>query len=271
MATTNDNSMPPRPECEFDFNLPHGIDTEDGVPRADGPTTSPGGNEAMEDVQQIDKEPVDDAMDDLFNDPEPNDAVGADDPDDEQQTMYYNTLPKGFSDDEGGEEAFDRSWTAHQARKASPKQKKSPRRSEDDDGDDESSPRIKRPRKSLFGGPDEEVDNEQLENRIDGQDEDLIDDHDHDRIDNQQENRIDNQNEERAHDQEEDLVTHKAARPDIRQRMSRVNLDQQEAQDDRPFNLGFGLGSSERDSTSPRPSRAASEESVDIPPDDKVS
>jgi hypothetical protein len=37
---------------------------------------------------------------------------------------------------------------------------------------------------------------------------------------------------------EEQTTTPTEARPDIRQRMSSLNLDQQEAQDTRPYNLG---------------------------------
>ena len=210
MAALTGDAMPPRPECEFDFNLPNGIEMEDGALLAQDTTATTDNNDPMEDAQRTDQE-----VDELFVDDENN----------AQQPMNYDTFQPGFSDDEGGEEAFDRSWGGHQARRASPKKKKSPRRSEDGDGDDEGSPRTKRPRKSLFGGPNEEI---------------------------------------------EDMNVSKASRPNIRHRMSSLNLDQQEAQDERTFNLGFGLGSSERDSMSPVPSRAPSEDSIIIPPDDQV-
>ncbi|KAF2829626.1 hypothetical protein CC86DRAFT_344135 [Ophiobolus disseminans] len=210
-----DDTMPPRPNCEFDFNLPHGIDTEEAM-------------DVDNDPQQNNEESTDDPMDDLFNDPEPDDVIGADD---QHDALNYKTFEAGFSDDEGGTEVFDRSWTVHQARKAPPKQKKSPRRSEDDDGDNESSPKLKKPRKSLFGGPVEERETAALEDHVPN--------------------------------------AHSVSGLDVRQRMSSLNLDQQEAQDERPFHLGFGLGSSERGSMSPGPSRAPSEDSVFIPRDNQ--
>jgi hypothetical protein len=76
---------------------------------------------AMEGVALTNEE-----VDDLFND----------DQDTSQRPLDYETFLPGFSDDEGGETAFDRSWTSQKAGKASPKNKKSPRRSEDSDGDD---------------------------------------------------------------------------------------------------------------------------------------
>ncbi|KAH7090744.1 hypothetical protein FB567DRAFT_590124 [Paraphoma chrysanthemicola] len=215
-----DDSMPPRPECEFDFDLPHGIDAEETEPFAQDHNATP-------DEEPLDSNMghTDDHLDELFEDGRDN----------AQKLMNYDTLAQGFSDDEEVDKAFDRSWTAHQARKSSPKhKKKSPRRSEDGDGDDEGSPRAKRPRKSLFGGPVEHIDTQQSANYPSSQ----------------------------------SSVPHTPITPGhgIGHGMSSLNLD---APDDRPINLGFGLDTSDRDSLSPVPSRAPSEESFIIPPDDQ--
>jgi hypothetical protein len=191
-------------------------------------------SDTMEDVMRTNEE-----LDDLFND----DQVTS------QQPLDYETFLPGFSDDEDGEEAFNRSWPAQQARKKSPKSKKSPRHSETSDGYDEASPHSKRPRKSLFGGPDEEMqDQEQEENK-----------------------------------RNEEMGNLQIARPDMRQRFSSLNLEQQDAQDVQDtqniqeaedgghFDTGFDLGGSAMDGMSQVPSRAPSEESIVIPPDTMVS
>jgi hypothetical protein len=72
---------------------------------------------------------------------------------------FDHLFPRGWSDDEGeaGSQAFDRRFPGPmkkgkgKAKASSPKQKKSPRGVDDDGGDE--SPRIKKSRKSLFGGP----------------------------------------------------------------------------------------------------------------------
>jgi hypothetical protein len=218
-----DDSMPPRLECEFDFNLPHGTGTEETQMN----------NASLEDAPMPDRD-----LDALF--------VG--DPDDEQQPMNYETFPSGFSDDEGGEAAFDRSWAAQPARKLSPKNKKSPRRSDGSDGGEEASPKTKRSRKSLFGGPFEEVDD--IEDKDDMSDTNL------------------------------EVDDPEASKPDIRHRISSLNLDQRQvenaedvqyAQNTRPYDMGFGLPSSDQDDLPPRPPRAASEDSNFNPPDNQVS
>jgi hypothetical protein len=194
-------------------------------------------SDAMEDVA-----PTNEDIDDLFND----------DQDTSQQPLDYETFQPGFSDDEGGEEAFNRSWPAQQARKKSPQGKKSPRRSKTSDGGDEANPHAKRPRKSLFGGPDEEMQDE----------------------------------EEEENEQNEEMGTLEIPRPDMRQRFSSLNLDQQDAQDVQDvsgtqdtheaadgghFDMGFDLGDSAMASMSRVLSRAPSEDSVIIPPDTVVS
>jgi hypothetical protein len=176
-----DDNMPPRPVCEFDFNLPHGVDSED-------PTASHNNDEPMEDAPQT--------IDDI-------DASFVDDQEHAQQPMNYDTFAPGFSDDEGGEATFDRTWAAQQARKVSPKNKKSPRRSETSDGGDEASTRTKRPRKSLFGGPVKEVD----DGDIDGH----------------------------CNSQNIDMDAPEAPTPDFRQRMSSLNLEQQDMENSEVF------------------------------------
>jgi hypothetical protein len=191
-------------------------------------------SDTMQDVTRTNEE-----LDDLFND----------DQDTSQQPLDYDTFQPGFSDDEGGEEAFNRSWPAQQARKKSPKSKKSPRRSETSDGDDEASPHSKRPRKSLFGGPDEEMQGQEQE----------------------------------ENEQNEGLGTLEIGRPDMRQRFSSLNLDQQDAQDVQDtqniqeaedgghFNMDFDFGGTAIGRVSHAPSRAPSEESIVILPDTVVS
>lgn len=229
--------MPPRPECEFEFNLPHGIDTEESA-SIDSDHNDKSMQNSQDDQAVNSTQRSHDSLDDLFKDPESHDRHSVEDQHQAQQSLNYDTFQPGFSDDEGGGEVFKSSWTAQQARKASPKNKKSPRRLQDDDGDEEISPMIKRPRKSLFGGPDTtSEDQAAFEN-------------------------IANQN--------EDLQTPEPSKPDIRHRLSSLNLVQQEAQDTRTYDLSFRLGSSDEDSMSPIPSRAPSEESVIIPSDDQV-
>jgi hypothetical protein len=232
--------MLPRPEPEFDFSLPHGISTDaDQLEDSNQESTNHAADANGQDHMDIDDvQPFTGDIDDLF--------VDRHDP--TQPHLNYETFQSGFSDDEGHEQAFDRSMSANRARKALPKNKKSPRRSDNDDGsdrrDDEESPKPKKPRKSLFGGP-------------------LDEDNDEDRGDH-------------GNDQVEVAPTSQTSGLGIRERMSSLNLEQAEdqdhlAEDNRPIDVGFGLGTSERDSMSPPPSEPGSEESVVIPPDDRVS
>lgn len=179
----------------------------------------------------------------------------------EEQDKSYVPLPKGFSDDEDDKdaEAFDGTVTNHQSRKPSPNSKKSPRRPRED-SDHEASPRTKKPRQSLFGGPSGEYEHEQ---------------------DEQEE--LDRQ--PGAYDGQKQVDRHLAGEVDemtdvntpgqnIGNRMSSLNLDEQErhcSPSQRPFSLGFGLNSPDRNSLSPRASPAPSEDSVIIPPDTQVS
>jgi len=233
--------MPARPEVEFDFNLPHGLDAEpetiahnahpDDVVRS----RSDGGHdddEPMEDVQQA-------VQRDLDLDPPRQNAA--------QHDMNYNTLEEGFSDDEDAPKAFDRSWTAHRARRSSPKSKKSPRT---DDGDDEASPRSKKPRQSLFGGLAEEVEEDHFDDLFEEQPDDPL------------------------VDEEVDLPETEMPRHSIGNRMSSLNLDQQEREVspfEQQFNLGFEQpGDSDREGMSSRGSPAPSDGEIVIPPDTQV-
>jgi hypothetical protein len=233
MATPTDDSMPPRPECEFDFRLPYGFATEESPLIAENFAVSHQYNESMGNGSD-----QNDGFDGRF--------VG--DQNNAQQPMDDDKLPTCISDDDGGEEVFNRSWSAQQARKAPPRTKKLPRRSENDHVDHEASLRSKRPRKSIFGGPSEQVEDQDIESYLG--------------------------------DQTTYINASEASNSNISHSMDSLILDQQgiedpqytqQAQDTRPFDLGFGLESFNQDYVSPVPSRALSEESFIIPPDDIVS
>jgi hypothetical protein len=234
MDNTTDGGVQTMLESEFTFNLPHGVEDED----EDDVVHSPERSDEQND------QPTDDVAD--HNEVGNNSLFG--DQDDAERPMNYDHFKPGFSDDEGGAEAFDRSWEGHKARKAPPKQKKSPRRS--DNGDDEASPRAKRPRQSLFGGPSNPPENENHESCTESQSESAP-----------------------------VPMTPAAVLGDD---MSGMHLDQEDTQDTSqfnqqyahdncPFSVGFGFQYFDRDNASPAPSRAVSEESVVIPPDDQVS
>jgi hypothetical protein len=235
MATAADDIMPPRPDVEFDFNLPHGIDSEEAA--------------ASNDQHNHDYQDDHDFMEEVRHTTEPNNDLDLYDQDTGEQDMNYNVMPKGFSDDEDAGEAFDRSWSGRQAKKSSPKNKKSPKRSSDD-GDDEASPMTKKPRKSLFGGP------------MEGNDEE----------------RPDEEPEEYIVHWDDNVREPKTPRHCIVKRLSSLSLEQQEREDspaERPFNFGFGITTSNRDSDrgsmSPTPAPDTSNENVFIPPDTEVS
>ncbi|KAF1917115.1 hypothetical protein BDU57DRAFT_448984 [Ampelomyces quisqualis] len=229
-------------ETGFDSNLPYG--TEDESLSANIATHA--------DVLQNnnDDQPLDlqyrtneDSTDELFNDPTPDTTAVIQDGNDSQQPLNYEQLALDYSEDEGVEQAFDRSWSAHLARKPPPRKKKSPRRSQNSDGDDYASPRTKKPRKSLFGGPVEE-------------------------------SGVEEERQEDDNDQNGGAHASGAAKPNLRHRMSSLNLDQdviqeEDSQDDAPVDLRFGLGSVERHYMPPVSSRAPSEDSFILPPDDQ--
>jgi hypothetical protein len=228
-----DDKMPPWPECEFDFDLPHGVDTEEEqfdhdkrqpVHKAMDLTGNENRDDSIQDVSRSDQE-----LDTLFADAEDNSEL----------PLNYDRFPKGFSDDGSRNDTLECSWEGVQTKKlSSKKSKKSPRRSGISDSDEQASPKAKKPCKSLFGDAGQEV---------------------------------------KEQDQEDD-VKHQSriaklfntTQPDIQDRMSSLDLDQQEAQDMRVPILSRGLGSSDVESGSPASSRSPSEESVGIPVDDKV-
>ncbi|OWY57138.1 hypothetical protein AA0118_g9156 [Alternaria tenuissima] len=204
-------NMPPKPEVEFDFNLPHGIDAEE-------PADVQQSVEPRHDAQM--REPIMDA-----------------------HTMNDQTLEQGFSDDDDAPQAFDRSWSGHQARKSSLTNNKSPRT---DDDADEASPRGKRLCQSLFGGPTNEVEEDQFD--------DLFEE----------------MPEEGLVDQADDLLETEVPRESIGNRLSGLDLEAQETEvhsSEQPLNLGFGFEESDRDSMSPRVSPALSDGDIVIPPD----
>jgi hypothetical protein len=225
-----DEEMPPRPECEFDFNLPHGLDNDNATPNGTAMLDDSAVNMHPEEVRA----PMEDADADRFND-----DLLMDNEQNAQQAMNYDTFKLGFSDDEGGDEAFDHSWEAQKARKPSQNKKKSPRRSEDSDGDDEASPRAKKSRQSLFGGPGGGV--------------------------------ADEEHDEYTIDQNVEPIFPQTIGHGIGNRMSSMNLDDHDAHGVYNFSPDFGTGTSNWDSRSLIPSRAPSVESIIIPPDDQVS
>ncbi|KAL6710866.1 hypothetical protein ACN47E_007923 [Coniothyrium glycines] len=124
-----DDDMPPRPDCEFDFRLPHGSESqdEDEQIQEQHNANHPNSREAGRHIESSDQTNV-------------------------PEVVSYAEFPVGISDDEEAGEAFDRSWAGHQARKSLTNSNKSPRRN----SDDVTSPRSKKPRQSLFGRPSEE-------------------------------------------------------------------------------------------------------------------
>jgi hypothetical protein len=233
MARNAYDSMPPQPECEFDFNLPHGADTEEE--QFEYNSRQPV-HQAMD---LADIESCDDPREDVSRSDKELNSIFADDEDGSELPLNYDRFPNGFSDDEGGKDAFDRSWETLQTKKlSSKKSKKSPRRSDISNNDDQPSPKTKRPRKSLFGGAGQEAEEQ------DQEDGDEIKDRNVEFLDTTQ--------------------------PDIQNRLSSLGLDQQEAQDVRVPILGRGLGYPDIGSPSPAPSRSPSEESVVILSDDRV-
>ncbi|KAI4646303.1 uncharacterized protein J4E78_009225 [Alternaria triticimaculans] len=227
--------MPPRPDVDFDFNLPHGLDDD-----ATGEQQEPHAQSFNNDLFSQNDNPLDDTHQPMELDQDHNQGGQNSVHDD----MNYNGLEEGFSDDDDAPKAFDRSWTTHQARRSSLKSKKSPRT---DDGDDEPSPRTKKPRQSLFGGLVEEVEEDHFDDLFEEQPDDCL------------------------VDEEVDLPETEMPRQSIGNRMSSLNLDQQEREVspfEQQFNLGFEQpGDSDREGMSSRGSPAPSDGEVVIPPD----
>ena len=131
MSNTINDSMPPRPDVEFDFNLPHGIDAGDSVK---GNLHSTHGYQENDNLPKVMHEHVEQDIDIDMRD-RSNDDNSIHDQNSSDQDMNHQILQileQGFSDDDDAPQAFDRSWSGHQARKSPPTSKKSPRT----DGDD---------------------------------------------------------------------------------------------------------------------------------------
>lgn len=159
-----DDNMPPRPECEFDFNFSHGFGTDEDIPGNNQCPIS----QSDQDYQKSLKNDIHDHQSDhyqdgrileghifscnRFNDSQADldslkDALSASKLD-INVNMDHSLTPIGFPDT-GAESVFDNSGADHQLRKALPKDGKSPRRCSDDD-DYDASQRTKRPRQSLL-------------------------------------------------------------------------------------------------------------------------
>ena len=230
-----DDHLPGKPGVTFDFDLPHGIDVEEGNHelQLDAPTRSAtvDASWSLDHLTENGNQ-----LTDPFGSSNHQDGTAANRHDDNEQELEYRQFSPGFSDDEGSREAFERSWSSHQAKKQAVKAakgKKSPRRSNDEGDDSESSVRAKKPRQFLFSGTDEEKEDEA---------------------------QVDN------------LLAPATPEHGIGNRMSSLNLDQQQNGDedmDIPMKTGFGLACS--DIGSVRDSPVPSDNEFVIPPDTVVS
>ncbi|KAF9698163.1 hypothetical protein EKO04_003476 [Ascochyta lentis] len=225
-----DDALPDQPGVTFDFNLPHGTDVEEDTQET--PVQSRAAHSTWSfDHLEDDHDPTADLQ---GNSSHPNHIVTSSQ-DNNEEVLNYRQFSPGFSDDDGGREAFERSWHSHQAEKQATKAakgKKSPRRSNDDVGESESSAPAKTPRQSLFSGPKENV---------------------------------------REEGEVGSLLTPAASGDGFDNRMSSLSLDQQMGDDsgiNRSISTGFGLACS--DIGSVRDSPVPSDEEFDIPPDDVV-
>ena len=216
-----------RPEVTFEFNLPHGIEAGDSSGSA---PTQPLHGHAGELSWSFNGLPEGDEMEQGAQHGLAMHQQGND-----EQSLEYRQFSPGFSDKEGSGEAFERSWPGHQAKKQAAKTakgKKSPRRSDNGSEDSEIKGRAKKPRQSLFGGTDQEME-----------------------IDEQADN----------------LLAPATPRLGLGNRMSSLTLDQQHEGDeaDRSMSNSFGLACS--DIGSVRDSPPPSDDEVVIPPDTVVS
>ncbi|KAH6618970.1 hypothetical protein C7974DRAFT_441563, partial [Boeremia exigua] len=222
------DNPPTGPDVTFDFNLPHGIDIENDTVEIEQLQDSSG---IADHSSQVMYGPRDEYEDE---DEDEDVHMEVDFDDHGKHDLNYRYFSPGFSNDEGSDEAFEHYWLSHQAKKQArkgTKGKKSPRRSENGGDDFGSAIRVKRPRQSLFGGAEEELDDEE---------------------------------------QADDLLKVAAAAADhgIGNRMSSLNLDQQQQGDENmpsATNTGFGLACS--DVGSVRNSPIPSDDEPFIPPD----
>lgn len=153
------NHFPDRSDTVSDLVLPHIIDMEhDGhgpQPRTPPQNTVGGSPSSFDGTRQDDL-----LQAELPGNSDFRDNAAATRQDNDEQRLDYRQFHTGWSDEEDGEEAFGRSWESHQTKKQAEKvakNKKSPKRSDNGGENFESSIRSKKPRSSLFGGTDIEV------------------------------------------------------------------------------------------------------------------
>jgi hypothetical protein len=246
-----DQSISPRPDVEHGSHPPHGNSGEE-APIYNDQSNDNFPDQSLMDFDRENYQDDHDPMKDILQTTELSNDLDFYDQGNGEQDLNYGVLPQGLSDDENVDKAFDRSWSGQQARKTSPKSKKSPRKS-DSGTDEEASPRTKKARHSLFGGPEVEME--------DGQPEDYPIE------------QYAQQSEGYLLEQSQNMIEPPTPGQGIRNCMTSLNLEQQGRDVSpamRPFNSGFDLATSERGSMSPGYSRAASEESIIIPPDNQV-
>ncbi|KAF1929151.1 uncharacterized protein M421DRAFT_100320 [Didymella exigua CBS 183.55] len=140
-----------RPDVNFEFNLPHGPDADDTI-----------NEDQMSQYTSVQGTVPTAAwsFNQLQNGDDTRTRVQLGQHENDGQELNHRQFPPRFSDDGGSGEAFERSWPSHQARKQAAnaaKGTKSPRRSEDQGEDPAPHARAKKPRQSLFGGADEEM------------------------------------------------------------------------------------------------------------------
>lgn len=147
--------------------------------------------------------------------------------------LNYRQFSPGFSDDEDSGRTFMRDWPRHQARRQATnatRGEKSLRHSDDADTDAEPDVRAKKPRQSLFGGAETDVDDEE---------------------------------------QAGIAVAPATSGPNMGNRMSTLSLDPQQSENEhvpRNTSTGFGLACSDIGSVRDSPTPSDDDEVV-IPPD----
>jgi len=220
-----DEGILPKPDVELDFNLPQGINAEGGA-------ASPG----TTDYGLTNYSPVHKPEDKIQQTPEPNNNL--DNP--EENVGQHEVLQKRLLDLGEASEVFNASSSKR------PQNKNSPRTN---GGENEESPKFKKPRQSLFGPPMENLEEEEFDYLFEEQPEDVI----------SQGNST----------HKPDILT-----PSIGSFMCNLNLEQQIGKDhysEPTFNFESGLAESEMDFMSPRVSPAPNQGDNIILPDRQVS
>ena len=213
------------PDVELDFNLPHSVNAE-----SDG--ASPGKNA----YEPMNYSPVRNTEDKIRQAPAPNDNLVIA----EENDGLHEVLQDRPSDRGEALEAFNISSSKHL------QDKKSLRT---EDGENEESPKSKKPRQSLFGPPMETPEEDQLDDLFEEQPEELM-------------------------NSENSTLEPEIPTPSIGSFMCNLNLEQQIGENhhpELPFNFESGLAESELDFMSPRVSPAPSQGDTTISPDHQVS